>query len=199
MGDPRHLKNKYEVPKKLWDVSRIKEESALKREFGLKSMRELWVMAQELKKARREARRLLSLSEEERKTDMEKLMGKLDRLDILGKDAKLDDVLSLTTRDVLERRLQTRVYRKGLAKSMKQARQLITHGFISIGGGRISAPSYLVSKEEDAQIEYYKSIDLEIKEPVVEEAEKPVVEEKKVPEAEAPKEEAKPAEAAAGA
>ena len=183
MGDPRKFTNKYENPKKLWTKERIKEEGALKTEFGLKSMRELWVMVQELKKVRREARRLLSLTEEERKADEETLMAKLARLDILKQGSKVEDVLSLTARDVLERRLQSRVYRKGLSKSMKQARQLITHGFIAIGDRKVSTPSYLVTAAEDALIAYYKPIDLAISEKEEEE------------EAEAPAG-AKPAEAA---
>jgi small subunit ribosomal protein S4 len=93
MGDPRKLKNKYEHPKRLWEAERITEESALKREYGLKNMRELWVMNQELKRMRREARRLLSVAEEERARDLPKLMNKLDRLGILSRDSKLEQVL----------------------------------------------------------------------------------------------------------
>ena len=47
-------------------------------------------------------------------------MGKLYRLGLLEKDAKLDDVLNLTIRDIMERRLQTILYRKGLAKTIKE-------------------------------------------------------------------------------
>lgn len=166
MGDPRKFSNKYEKPKRLWDESRLKEEGELRRSYGLKNMRELWVIGQELKKARRDARRLLSLSEEERRKDMAKLIGKLHRLAILPRDAKLEDVLSLSVKDILERRLQTRVVRKGLAKTMAQARQLITHGFISIGGRKISSPSYLVSSDEDARISYSRPIQLEPRAPV---------------------------------
>ncbi len=180
MGDPRKFSNKYEKPKRLWDLDRLKEEKGLKRLYGLKSMRELWVMDRELKKARRDARRLLSLSEEERQRDIGKLMDKLHKLGIIQRDAKLEDILSLTVKDILERRLQTRVVRKGLAKTMAQARQLITHGFISIGGRRISAPSYLVASDEEPRISYSRPIDLEARPPV---------------QAEEPKEE-KPAEAA---
>ena len=72
MGDPRRLRNKIERPKKLWDVDRIKEEKALKNEYGLANMSELWRAASELKKYRREARRLLSLTEEERRDDAAK-------------------------------------------------------------------------------------------------------------------------------
>lgn len=182
MGDPRKFSNRYERPKKLWDHGRLKEEASLKRAYGLKTMRELWMMGQELKKARRDARRLLSLTEDERRRDVGKLMGKLNRLAILPREAKLEDVLSLSVKDILERRLQTRVVRKGLAKTMAQSRQLITHGFISVGGRKISAPSYLVSQEEDEQISYSRPIDLEASEPAA------------PAEAEAPKE--APAEAA---
>lgn len=172
MGDPRKFGNKYEHPKRLWESARIKEESALKREYGLKTMRELWVMNQELKVMRREARRLLSVSEDERQRDLPKLMNKLARLGILGRDAKLEQVLSLSVKDILERRLQTRVYRKGLAKSVKQARQLITHGFISVNGRKTDSPSYLVPVDEEGSVSYYKKIDLNAGELAEEPAEK---------------------------
>ena len=56
--------------------------------------------------------------------------------------------------DILERRLQTLVFQRGLSQSIQQARQLITHGHISIAGKRVSSPSYLVLKEEEDQISY---------------------------------------------
>ncbi len=164
MGDPRKFKNKYEHPKRLWETQRISEEKALKREYGLKTMRELWVMNQELKKMRREARRLLSVTEEERTRDLPKLMNKLSRLGIMDRNAKLEQVLSLSVRDVLERRLQTRVLKRGLAKTAKQARQLITHGFISVKGRKVDSPSYLIPISEDDTITYYKKINLEVPE-----------------------------------
>ena len=161
MGDPRRLKNKYSKPKKLLDKTRIAEESALKRDFGLKNMRELWLSVTELKKARREARRLLSLSEAERKSQEGIILTKLRRLGILDDKAKVEDILSLTVKDILERRLQTRVLRKGLSKTMRQSRQLITHGFIALGDRRVSIPSYLVSAAEDEGIRHYRKIEIE--------------------------------------
>jgi len=179
MGDPRKFSNKYEHPKRLWEADRITQEKGLKREYGLKTMRELWVMNQELKKMRREARRLLSVSEEERKRDLPKLMTKLARLGILDRSAKLEQVLSLSVKDVLERRLQTRVVKRGLAKTMKQARQLITHGFISVKGRKVDSPSYLVPVVEDDTIDYYKKIDLEVPEEEEEEKSAPKPKEEK--------------------
>ncbi len=161
MGDPRKLKNKYSKPKKLLDKARIEEESKLKYAYGLKNMRELWLASQELKKSRREARRLLSLTESQRKSEEGIVLSKLQRLGILDDKAKVEDILSLTVKDMLERRLQTRVFRKGLAKTMAQARQLITHGFIAVGDRRINVPSYLVSGKEDEGIRHYKKIEIE--------------------------------------
>lgn len=166
MGDPRHFKNKYESPKKLWDMDRVTRDTKLKKEYGLRNSREAWLGAAELKKYRREARRLLSISEEERKTDVEKIMAKLNKFGILPKQASLDDVLSLETKDILERRLQTRVFRKGLARTLTQARQLITHGFIALNGRKVTVPSYMVTQEEDASLAYARPINIEVKKPV---------------------------------
>ncbi len=170
MGDPRKSKNKAARPKKLWDKARIEEESKLKREYGLKNMRELWVLAAELKKVRTQARNLLSLDEEERGEKEQKLLNKLRRLKILGSDATLEDVLSISVKDFLERRLQTIVLRKGLARTPRQSRQLITHGFIAIDGQRVDVPSYLVTAEEEDLVDYYKPININPPEPEEESA-----------------------------
>lgn len=182
MGDPRKLRNKFERPKKLWDADRIRHDKTLKMEYGLKSMSELWRSTAELKKYRREARRLLSLTEEERRSDAEKILRKLARLGIMKEGSVLDDVLSLEVRTILERRLQTLVTRRGLARTMSQSRQLITHGFIGIGGRKLTRPGYVVSLEEEAAIAYTRPIEIAVR---PEEEEKPE---------EAKPEEAKPAE-----
>lgn len=166
MGDPRKLRNKFDRPKKLWDVDRIKHDKTLKIEYGLKNMSELWRATAELKKFRREARRLLALTEEERTIGGEKILTKLARLGILKKGSDINDVLSLEVRNVLERRIQTVVTRKGLARTMKQARQLITHGFISLNGRRVNRPGVIVTESEEKSIAYTKSIDISVREEV---------------------------------
>lgn len=187
MGGPRRFKNRYEAPKKLWEKDRIKEEKTLRTEYGLKNSREIWIAEAELKKYRREARRLLSIVEEERKKDSERIFSRLNRYGILGKSASLEDILSLDVKVVLERRLQTRVLRKGFARTPKQARQLIAHGFISIGDRIASTPGYLVTEEEDSRIKLCKPIEIEPKEVEKEEAEQKKEEKPKEP----PKKEAK--------
>jgi small subunit ribosomal protein S4 len=179
MGDPARLRNKFARPKRLWDKDRIAQEKALKREYGLKSMRELWVTMGDLKKYRREARRLLSLTEEERQRDTEKILSKLAKMGVLKQGSALEDILGLSAKDLLERRLQTVVVRKGLARTMSQSRQLITHGFISLEARRVETPSYLVYQEEESSLGYAKKIDITVKEePPPEEAaeEKPAEE-----------------------
>lgn len=163
MGDPKKPKNKYSKPKKMFDKARIIEESRFRKAYGLKNMRELLMAFYELKKARREARRLLSLSETQRKNEEKIVLSKLQRLGILDNKRKVEDILLLTVRDVLERRLQTRVLRNGLAKTILQSRQLITHGFIAIGDKVINVPSYIVTGEEDKNIRHYKKIEIEHK------------------------------------
>jgi small subunit ribosomal protein S4 len=82
------------------------------------------------------------------------LLTKLKKIGVLQETAALDNVLDLAIEDVLERRLQTLVFRKSLAKTPFQARQLITHGHILIANRRITIPSYIVSREEEAQLSY---------------------------------------------
>jgi small subunit ribosomal protein S4 len=91
----------------------------------------------------------------EKRRDLEdQLINKLRRIGILHETAGLDDVLDLQIEDILERRLQTIVFRRNMANSIHQARQLIVHRHISIEGKRISSPSYLVLRGEDEKIAY---------------------------------------------
>ncbi len=173
MGDPKKSRKKYKRPKRLWDKRRIAEESALKRKYGLKNMRELWIAKAELTKVRRVARQLLALPAEVREREQKKVLAKLNRYGILPENATLDDILSLTVEHFLERRLQTVVYRKGLARTIKQARQLIVHGFIALDGRRVDTPGRFITKEEEEKITYFKPIDLTPKQAVGEEEKAP--------------------------
>ncbi len=73
---------------------------------------------------------------------------------ILSMGASLDDVLALETETVLSRRLQTLVYLKGFSTTPYQARQLINHGHIAVKSRKVTIPSYMVSKDEEGQIQY---------------------------------------------
>jgi small subunit ribosomal protein S4 len=50
---------------------------------------------------------------------------------------------------MLERRLDSVVWRGGLASSRAQARQFVLHGHIKVNGRKVNIPSYLVSAGEE--------------------------------------------------
>ena len=145
----RRFKKKYKRPKRPWDKQRLAEEREIMKKYGLRRKHELWRMEEILRKYRRLARRLAAVKDKEKE---KVLIQKLAKLGLLKPGATLDDVLSLTVEDVLERRLQTIVFKKGFANTIKQARQLIVHGHVYVNGIRTVYPSYLVNKDEENKI-----------------------------------------------
>jgi len=154
MGDIKKQRKKYETPRFPWRTDTLQEELKLLGQYGLRNKHELWIHETLLSRLRGTARSLLGKSHEERKKMEEELLTRLKKLGISHETAVLDDVLDLAIEDILERRLQTIVFRKGLARSFHQARQLITHGHIAIGKQRVTVPSYLVAREEESQLTY---------------------------------------------
>jgi small subunit ribosomal protein S4 len=53
---------------------------------------------------------------------------------------------------LLERRLDTIVYRLGFAPSILAARQLVTHGHIRINGRNVNIPSYIVRERDEISL-----------------------------------------------
>jgi len=154
MGDPKKQRRKFETPKFPWRTDTLQGELTILGQYGLRNKRELWRHKTMLSRFRGIARSLLGMPAEERRRLEDQLISRLHRLGILPETAKLDDVLDLRVEDLLERRLQTVVFRRGLAKSPYQARQLVIHGHIAIGERRVSSPSYLVLKDEEEKIAY---------------------------------------------
>jgi small subunit ribosomal protein S4 len=154
MGDPKKQRRKYDTPKFPWRTDILQEELKLLGQYGLRNKHELWRNETTLSNFRGNARSLIGKPAEERKKMEDELVARLKKIGILDETAVLDDVLDLTIEDILERRLQTIVFRKGLAKTIQQCRQLITHGHIAIGNQRIRTPSYVVTKDEESQITY---------------------------------------------
>jgi len=69
--------------------------------------------------------------------------------------ATIDDILSLELKNILNRRLQTILVNKKLARSMRQARQFITHQHVTIADEKITVPGHLVTIAEEAKIGFY--------------------------------------------
>jgi len=160
MAYPGKNYKSYQTPKRPWEKSRIEAETRLVIEYGLRNKREVWKAQAHLRKYRKAARNLLALGSSAAHKDVydskkEEIISHLQRAGLLGPDADIDDILSLKVQTQLERRLQTVVYRKGLARSPKQARQLITHGHIAIAGRRVNIPGYHVTRTDEGQVAYY--------------------------------------------
>ncbi len=164
MGDPKKKHKRYTTPKRPYDSDALMEELRLIGAYGLRNKKELWRHRTELSALRRRARELLSLEPVERAEMEGAFIAKLHRMGLVGEGARGEDVLTLTIEELLERRLQTVVYRKGLAKSLFQARQLITHGHISVGGRKLRAPSYAVTYGDEETLGYAGSSPLSARE-----------------------------------
>ena len=154
MGDPKKQRKKYETPRFRWRKDILQEELKLIGQYGLRNKHELWRHKTTLSTARGIARSLIGKPAEERTKIENELLTRLKKQGILAETSALDNVLDLSIEDILERRLQTIVFRKGLTRTIFQARQLITHGHITIGNRRVTVPSYTVAKAEEDQVMY---------------------------------------------
>ena len=107
---------------------------------------------------RRQARKLTAkANDQQAQKEKELLLGKLNRLGMLEQGAALEDILRMSPENILDRRLQTQVYLQGLASTVKQSRQLIIHGHISVEGAVNRVPGMLVTKTQEKNITYSPS------------------------------------------
>ena len=137
---------RYSRPRKPFDKQRIEEENKIIEEFGLKNKREIWKADAAVSRLRRRAKKLITASAEKQ----EELFNKLKQIGL--KVASIPDVLALEKSDWMQRRLQTVVMKKKLAKTPKQARQMIVHKQVTINGNIVNQPSYTVTVEEEEKI-----------------------------------------------
>lgn len=160
MGDPKFSRKTYDTPSHPWQGERIKAEVEVVRAFGLKNKTEVWKAETTLRNLRKQSRDLqarLRSGDKQAQVEADALLNKCGRLGYLPVGSNLNDILSLKDEDVLSRRLQTIVFEKGLASTIKQARQMITHGHIFMNGHRVTVPGYLVTRAEESSIEYNPS------------------------------------------
>ena len=166
MGDPKRQRKKFSTPSHPWQKERIEEEKKILKEYGLRRKYEVWKMDSMLKKFLHRAKTIIGERTAQSEIEKKQLLERLYRLGLLKQDSKVEDVLNLRLKNILERRLQTLGCKKQLAKTMRQARQFITHEHIAVGSRKITTPSYLVSIEEEPKIRLMHTINLtnEVKE-----------------------------------
>ncbi|MFL6331509.1 MAG: 30S ribosomal protein S4 [Nitrososphaeraceae archaeon] len=158
MGDPRKPKKLFRRPRRIWTTDQLNAELYIVGSYGLRNKRELWRAQSEVARFRNQARALLALPAEVRQQKETQLLSFLNRLGLVNQSATLDDVLNLKIEDLLERRLQTIVMKKGETKSAQQARQMVAHGHVSLGNRIVNIPGYLVKREEEQQILLHLSL-----------------------------------------
>ncbi|KAM0868505.1 hypothetical protein ACQ4PT_041269 [Festuca glaucescens] len=103
------------------------------------------------------ARELLTLDEKNprRIFEGEALLRRMNRYGLLAEDQnKLDYVLAVTVENFLQRRLQTIVFKNGMAKSIHHARVLIRQRHIRVGKQLVNIPSFMVRVDTEKHVDF---------------------------------------------
>ncbi|MBW2986980.1 30S ribosomal protein S4 [Candidatus Woesearchaeota archaeon] len=154
MGDPRKQRKKYNTPMHPWQKERLDEEREIRKKYGTRNKKEIWRMDSKLKSFFVGAKKANGAKTEQDKLEAEQLLTRIRRLGLIKETDGPDAILDLKLPNLMERRLQTIVLKKGLARTAKQARQFITHEHVLIGDKKITSPSYLVTLEEEGLISF---------------------------------------------
>ncbi|PFX26943.1 40S ribosomal protein S9 [Stylophora pistillata] len=147
----------YTTPRRPFEKERLNQELKIIGEYGLRNKREVWRVKYTLAKIRKAARELLTLEEKDQRRLFEgnALLRRLVRIGVLDEGRmKLDYVLGLRIEDFLERRLQTQVFKLGLAKSIHHARVLIRQRHIRVRKQLVNVPSYIVRLDSQKHIDF---------------------------------------------
>merc|ERR1712075_25463 len=153
----RNFSKTSKPPRRPYEKERLDTELKLIGTYGLKNKREIWRVRLALAKIRATARVLLTKDEKDpsRIFEGQALMRRMTRYGILDEDKlRLDYVLSLKIENFLDRRLQTLVFKRGLAKSIHHARVLIRQRHIRVGRQIVNVPSFMVRVISQPHIEF---------------------------------------------
>jgi len=145
------------TPRRPFEKERLDQELKLCGEYGLRCKREIWRTQLVLSKVRKAARELLTLDEKSPRRIFEgnALLRRMVRFGLLTEEEnQLDFVLQLTLQRFLERRLQTKVFKQGLAKSIHHARVLIKQKHIRVGKRLVDAASFMVRTDSEKHIDF---------------------------------------------
>lgn len=147
----------FTTPRRPFEKARLDQELKLIGEYGLRNKREVWRVKFALAKIRKASRDLLTLEEKDPRRLFEgnALLRRLVRIGVLDENRmKLDYVLGLKVEDFLERRLQTQVFKLGLAKSIHHARVLIRQRHIRVRRQVVNVPSFIVRLDSQKHIDF---------------------------------------------
>lgn len=156
----RNSSSNYRKPNRPFEKERLESEMKIVGQYGLKNKREVWRVQYFLTKVRQAARALLTLDEkDERRTfEGEALLRRMTRLGLLNENERqLDYVLGLTVSKLMERRLQTKVFKLQIARSMHHARVLIRQRHVRVGKQICDIPGFLVRLDSEKHIDFAMS------------------------------------------
>jgi small subunit ribosomal protein S9e len=145
----------FKTVRRPYEKERLAQELKLCGEYGLRCKREIWRVQYMLSKVRKAARTLLTLDIKDPKRLFETppLIRRLKRYGLLtDEETTLDDILKLTTQRFMERRLQTKVFKLGIGKSIHHARVLIRQRHIRVGKQIVNVPSFCVRTDSEKHI-----------------------------------------------
>lgn len=146
MGDIKRKRKKFSKPRKLYELERINLENEIVKRYGLKNKKEIWKAKSEISRFRKRAKKLIG-------DNLEKQQKFFEKLQKIGFNViDISDVLALTEENLLERRLQTFVFKKRIANTLKGARQLIVHKRILVDNQVVNIPSYIITKDLEESI-----------------------------------------------
>ncbi|MFA5061214.1 MAG: 30S ribosomal protein S4 [Candidatus Pacearchaeota archaeon] len=146
MGDIKRKRKKFSKPRKLYELERINLENEIVKRYGLKNKKEIWKAKSAISRFRKRAKKLIG-------EEVEKQQKFFEKLKKMGFNvSNISDVLALTEENLLERRLQTFVFKKKIANTPKEARQLIVHKRVLVNGNVVNIPSYIITKELENSI-----------------------------------------------
>ena len=161
MGLPIKHRKKYLSHKQRWDKQTIVEEKELVQNYALKNKKEIRKVEFLVGKFKKLAKSYNRSEETKNSQQAINFLESLKAKGFLHVDAtSLDDVLNITTRDILERRLSNVVYKLKLARSPAQARQFVVHRHVKVGGKVVDSPSYLVPLNEEPTVEFRETSNL---------------------------------------
>ncbi|MAE13624.1 30S ribosomal protein S4 [Candidatus Woesearchaeota archaeon] len=152
MGDPRKTRKKYETPKHPWNKARIDSEKALVKEYGFRRKKEIYKMGSLLKAYKDRAKDLIPKQSVQADLLRNQLRSKLITLGLISEESQISEILGIEIEELMNRRLDSILVKKGLARSPLQARQFITHGHVLVSEKPITSPCYLVSTEQESQV-----------------------------------------------
>src|SRR3989338_9094506 len=160
MGDIKKIRKKYSGPAHPWKKVNIDAERILKQEFGLKNKREIYIAQSFLKKYKNIAKKLIASRTVQAVKEKELVLTKLKKIGLLSASSGLDHILNLELKNILERRVQTLLFRHKLARTVHQARQFVTHRHVLIDNKEVTSPSRLLSLEEESKMVFKPSSSL---------------------------------------